>query len=58
MALDTSASSTRLAAPSAPSAQPAVQAIPWVSIIWFTLLLIGLFAETLHDMVGEWFTNE
>lgn len=57
MALDTSAYSSGLeTAP--PVSQPPVKAIPWASIGWFSVLLIALFAPTVYDMAGEWFTSE
>lgn len=32
--------------------------IPWTTLAWFGVLLIGLFAETVYGMVSEWFNNE
>jgi exosortase len=37
---------------------PAAESFPWASIIWFGLLLVGLFAETAYGMANEWFNNE
>jgi exosortase len=58
--LETPAYSSGLnAAPSAGSPAPAApKEIPWASLIWFGLLLIGLFFQTVYDMAGEWFTTE
>ena len=37
---------------------PTLSAIPWTSLVWFGLLLVLLFAETLLGMTREWFNNE
>lgn len=38
------------------SSRPAT--MPWAAIVWFGLLLVGVFAETAYQMAGEWFNNE
>jgi exosortase len=37
---------------------PAPKEFPWVSVAWFSVLLVGLFYGTVYDMVHEWFNTE
>lgn len=59
MASDSSAyTGVEAAPPAPPAAPPSQKSLPWASIAFFGVLLIGLFAETVYDMAGEWFTTE